>query len=272
MSVTYLLSSSNLGDTITISLGDNSAPLVVRDNHINYERIRSILENTSDPDPEHIRELADSFISISNFLSESSDREMSISGTKIVLDGQIIDGPLAAKVIQYYQEKNHVGIQSLIRFIDKAINNLGGTKSINSLWSWINERNFTITDDGNFIAYKGVVLQDKEFVSVHSGNATSNGVFYKNARIPNPIGAVVTMPRDQVNDDTSVGCSRGLHAGSWQYASGFGKKVLAVEIDPRNVVSVPSDSNFQKLRVCEYKVLAVAPDRLEADEKELIRV
>lgn len=37
---------------------------------------------------------------------------------------------------------------------------------------------------------------------------------------------------------------------------------------PSNVVRVPEDSFFQKLRVCEYKVLAEVTTRLEEDEKD----
>ena len=67
------------------------------------------------------------------------------------------------------------------------------------------------------------------------------------------------MTRNNVCDDHNQGCSVGFHAGSLQYASTFGggeSILLIVEIDPADVVSVPSDCNCQKLRTCKYTVVA----------------
>jgi acyl carrier protein len=52
-----------------------------------------------------------------------------------------------------------------------------------------------------------------------------------------------------------VGCSHGLHAGSLAYARGWAERVILVEIDPADVVSVPGDENCQKLRCCKYTVV-----------------
>ncbi len=66
------------------------------------------------------------------------------------------------------------------------------------------------------------------------------------------------MPRSKVDDDTSAGCSTGLHAGTYRYASGFAQgRLLTVEINPRDVVSVPTDSDYQKIRTCRYTVVGV---------------
>jgi hypothetical protein len=49
------------------------------------------------------------------------------------------------------------------------------------------------------------------------------------------------------------------HVGSLEYASTFGGSDsihLIVEVDPKDVVAVPHDCNFQKLRTCRYKVVA----------------
>ena len=63
------------------------------------------------------------------------------------------------------------------------------------------------------------------------------------------------MERSSVDDDFRNGCSKGLHAGSLEYAKGWGKRVLLIEIDPADVVSVPEDCDCQKLRCCKYKVI-----------------
>ena len=73
------------------------------------------------------------------------------------------------------------------------------------------------------------------------------------------VGAVLEMPRNKVDDDKEIGCSYGFHAGTLDYASNFAcgnDKLVLVEIDPADVVSIPTDCNFQKLRTCRYKVVS----------------
>jgi hypothetical protein len=66
------------------------------------------------------------------------------------------------------------------------------------------------------------------------------------------------MERRKVCDDAGIGCSYGFHAGSLEYAQGFGggeKKIVIVKINPADVVSVPTDCECQKLRTCQYEVV-----------------
>jgi hypothetical protein len=66
------------------------------------------------------------------------------------------------------------------------------------------------------------------------------------------------MPRNKVDDDKNVGCSYGFHAGTVEYAKDFmGREghLMIVEINPADVVSIPTDCQFQKLRTCKYKVV-----------------
>jgi hypothetical protein len=61
-----------------------------------------------------------------------------------------------------------------------------------------------------------------------------------------------------------------LHIGSYDYANswaGDGGKLLLVEFDPQDAVSVPDDSSFQKLRVAKYKVVADITDTRKELEK-----
>jgi hypothetical protein len=39
--------------------------------------------------------------------------------------------------------------------------------------------------------------------------------------------------------------------------------VLLVKFNPKDIVSVPSDCNCQKMRVSEYEVIAIAREQLE---------
>jgi hypothetical protein len=68
------------------------------------------------------------------------------------------------------------------------------------------------------------------------------------------------MTRSKVDDNRSVGCSQGLHAGALNYVASYGNvdagdKIVIVKINPKDVVSVPSDCNHEKLRTCQYEVV-----------------
>lgn len=111
-----------------------------------------------------------------------------------------------------------------------------------------------ITSEGNLIAFKGVDEHNGIYYSIHRGTAIADGVRYDKAQIPQ-VG-IIEMPREQVAADPDTACSYGLHAGTWNYASSFGRgKVIEVEIEPEDIVSIPIDSNSQKMRCCKYNVL-----------------
>jgi RIIB protector from prophage-induced early lysis len=114
------------------------------------------------------------------------------------------------------------------------------------------ENSLALTPEGNFIGYKGI---QKNYLSSRAGNGFVDGVEYKNTQIPNKPGTVVSMNRHEVQADPDQTCSFGLHVGSYSYAKGFQPLVVLVEVNPENVVSVPSDYNGQKLRCSEYKVI-----------------
>jgi hypothetical protein len=178
-----------------------------------------------------------------------SDR-ISIRNGELYVDGELVDNSLSNQIIRFQQE----GINDfapLVNFYEKVLTNHNGN-SREQLFTWLNDRNFTITQDGDFIAYKG--LRD-DLTSVHAGGAIVDGVPH-NGHIPNNVGSIVEMPRGDVNADPHHGCSYGLHAGTWEYASTFAPRVVKVKINPRDVVSVPRDCAFQKLRTCRYEILA----------------
>ena len=98
----------------------------------------------------------------------------------------------------------------------------------------------TIDDDGFLLAYKGVT---DEYLDVYSQT------------VDNSPGQHHVMPRNQVDDDRNEPCSAGFHVGSFDYAKSWGKRVMLVRINPRDVVSIPKDVHFQKLRCTEYFVI-----------------
>lgn len=75
------------------------------------------------------------------------------------------------------------------------------------------------------------------------------------------LGQAVTMKREDCDNDPNVTCSRGLHVGAPGYVSNFGhggtNYILACLVSPANVVAVPYDYDFEKMRACEYFPFAI---------------
>lgn len=97
---------------------------------------------------------------------------------------------------------------------------------------------------GFFVAYRNVDKTDKEgvYTDHHSQTTTIK------------IGEVVTIPREQCDCNSNVECSRGLHCASakWLKKNYFGSVGLACLVNPADVVAVPHNSEYGKLRTCAY--------------------
>ena len=100
-----------------------------------------------------------------------------------------------------------------------------------------------------------------DYYSIRAGNITLLKGIVRDGNIYNAPGQEIVAKRNEVCDDKELGCEAGLHAGSVEYATDYasGRKVVIVEIDPANVVSIPTDCNCQKLRTCAYKVVGELP-------------
>lgn len=179
-----------------------------------------------------------------------SDR-ISLRDGHLYVDGELADNSLAAQIVRF-QQQGITDFMPLVNFYEKVLTNHNGN-SREQLYTWLSDRDFTITADGDFIAYKGV---REDLGSIHAGPAIVDGV-PQTGHIPNNVGSIVEMARGEVNANPNEGCSYGLHAGTWEYASSFGPVIVKVKINPRDVVSVPRDCGFQKLRTCRYEVLEI---------------
>jgi hypothetical protein len=160
--------------------------------------------------------------------------------------------------VLYYQDQeihNHVvdrifdfmrkGVphKPLVKFLDKLMEN-PSKRAVDELYRFLENKSMPLTHDGNFVAYKSVT---KGYKDHHSKT------------FDNSVGQELEMIRNTVCDDANIGCSEGFHAGAYDYAKSFGAQedsvIMRVEINPKDVVSVPNDSGYQKLRTCRYKVV-----------------
>ena len=181
-------------------------------------------------------------------LFDTAKAVVSFAGGNIeVVNGQIhylgepIDNYVVDRILKFMDEG--LPYKPLLRFLDKLMNN-PSRRAVQELYTFLEHKNMPLTPEGNFLAYKSVRQDWKDH---HTG------------RFSNTVGSVLKMTRNSVCDDANIGCSGGFHAGSLDYAKSFGghgSRLLVVEIDPSNVVSVPLDCDCQKLRTSEYKVVA----------------
>jgi len=134
-------------------------------------------------------------------------------------------------------------VKPLMHFLDKLMAN-PSKNSLEQAWTFIEAHNFTIDDEGFCYLYKGV---NPDFTDWYTGT------------VMNPVGSVIKMPRNQVDDNFEQACSCGYHLGTFSYAESYAIRadghLLLAKLDPKNIVSVPREGKGEKLRVCEYKIV-----------------
>lgn len=113
-------------------------------------------------------------------------------------------------------------------------------RSVDQLWTFLQHQGIPLTEDGCFLAYKGI---KHDMHDQHTG------------RLDNSPGKVLRMPRNKISDDPREACHEGLHVGALAYAQSFSDRVVICKIDPEDVVCVPYDESAKKMRVCKYEVI-----------------
>lgn len=175
---------------------------------------------------------------------------VSVAYGQVYFDNEPMDNVLSQHILRSMNEGT-ADHQHLIAFWENIAAN-PSQESREELMTWLSAADFTITVDGLIVGYKGL---NADFTSIFSGPGIVNGVEF-NGNIPNNIGSVIEMNRTKVDPDRRRECSYGMHVGTWAYASKFSRgAVVAVHVNPRDIVSVPLDCKGQKMRVCRYVVV-----------------
>lgn len=251
MSIYYSLISGPDGAVLTVS-GDVSAS-ITSDASTYADAVAYLSsERPEDLDPDIVRSLVDPRTAVESYITRVSDR-VSFRGGELLFDGDAVNNSLASTIIRLAAEDESGDPTKLIKFLENLMNN-PSEHSREQLYDWIAPRNITITNDGHFLAYKGL---REDFTSINAGPGIVNNVSYTDhTHLDNSPGNIVEFSRSRVVANSAIGCAVGLHAGTHSYASSFAQgKLVLVKINPRDVVSVPTDCDAQKLRVCRYEVL-----------------
>ena len=176
---------------------------------------------------------------------------VTINGETLMWKGRELNSGLAVRMIQMLQEG--FPIEPMVLFMENLMSN-PSKRSVQELYGFLEKSNLPITPDGHFLAYKKV---RGNYFDCHSGT------------MDNSVGQVLEMERNEVDDNKDQTCSSGLHFCSISYLAHFGgERTVIVKINPRDVVSIPSDYNDAKGRTCRYEVIGelnVDPDKAFTD-------
>jgi hypothetical protein len=213
----------------------NNRTYQVLPDHINYKMILEALPTAT---ADELLGIVDVEKAVATF----SDGLVEIKNGQVTYEGEVVHGSISKRILEFMSKG--LPFQPLVNFLNNLMDN-PSMQSQKELYDFLEHEHLPITEDGCFLAYKAVRGDFKD---------KYRGVF------DNSVGNICKMTRAKVDDDRSRGCSDGLHAGALNYVAGYGSlengdKIVIVKINPKDVVSVPSDCNCEKLRTCEYLVV-----------------
>lgn len=148
---------------------------------------------------------------------------------------------LARRIVHFIREGK--SLEPFALFVERLRSNPSG-EAIETFYEVLDRYQFPILPDGRFLGYKAV---KKDYYDIHTGKTFRYLV-----------GTTHKESRSVVNPDRAVGCGRGIHVGTFAYASSFGgheARFMGVACCPSDVVVVPSDCSWQKIRLSKVEVV-----------------
>ena len=166
---------------------------------------------------------------------------------KIIFDNGVVtyDGiEIPEKISKCIQDTYSKGIDysGWLKLVSKLMENTS-LRVREELTEFLSKGAFTVFDDGDFAAYK-VIRGD--YTDCHTGN------------FDNTPGQTLKMKRSRVDSNKHHLCSTGFHVCSKEYIKEFmrnGYRLVLVKVNPKHVVSIPTDYNMAKMRVSKYTVV-----------------
>ena len=237
----------------SITIFWDGKPYTIRKDNVNYNPAKKAI---LDARYEDLGDLIDIKKSIENFIQG----DIEVKDEVVYYKGNRLHGVVVDKLIDMLRS----GMKDsapLVNFIARLQAN-PSANSVNELYTFLSYRALPNDEDGMVLGYKGV---QGDYWS-QTGNADTivlQGKTNERHQILNEVGATIEVARRCVDDNKDNHCSFGLHVGSYDYANewaGQDGKLLVVQFDPSDAVSVPTDCDFQKLRVSKYKVIADITD------------
>lgn len=253
------------GSQVTVVIG--SKPHVVSKSHPMFQRVVDAIKANE-------WETVDNIIDPKKVVLEYGNGNIAVEGDKLFWKGEEFHSSLSVRMIRMLQDG--FDIKPMVAFMENLMLN-PSKRAVTELYGFLEKNNLPITPDGNFLAYKKV---RQDYKDVYSEKVLNKPAVYMNDTDKEYIKTVqngvkveivdgittVSMERNKVDDDQNRTCSTGLHFCSRDYLNHFGgERIVIVKINPRDVVSIPTDYNDSKGRACRYGVIDEI-DKDKADE------
>lgn len=172
------------------------------------------------------------------------DNLMSVAGA--VIDLTTTGNPIF-QFIELLRKKGVVDTE--IERIKPFLQNMFENPFINAvteIYDYCKAMDFEITDDGCFLAYKNV--------------RSDLGSIYDNGKTKHVIGEYTE--EKMYDTDREHHCSAGLHFCSKGYLQHYpGQTTIIVKVNPKDVVSIPTDYQFMKGRCRKYMTVGILEDK-----------
>jgi hypothetical protein len=236
--VSYLITDQN----ITVNY-DGETHIVPRKDALAVQLIQALRDKKLDLIPD--------LISTAKRIEKFSKGNFVVKDGEILVNGIPAPAVLGNKIVKFSNEG--LPYEPLVKFAQNLLEN-PSYRAVNELYQFLEKNDHPITENGNFIAYKKVRA---DFKDIYSG------------KFDNSPGSMPEVDRNQVDEDCTRTCSKGLHVANWDYAANhYGSSediMLEVEVNPADVVAIPADYNQSKMRVSRYLVLGVVTNPHDAE-------
>jgi len=224
-----------------IALTINNKPFVIMSSDNRFNTVKEFIKARD-------WEAVERSVDLPKAIEKFSVGNVKVYAGTVTYKNKPVNNTIVNKILEFVKEG--FPFEPLANFLNNLMQN-PNENSVKQLYSYIERYKLPITNDGMFLAMKSVT---RDYLDHHTKT------------IDNSVGKAPSMPRAECNENENVACARSFHAGNWDYVRSFSSgRVVLVEINPRDVVSCPVDSSYQKLRVCDYKVIA----EIEEDNSNL---
>lgn len=216
-----------------INIIDDGQTFVANSSHPNFEKARQAIFDGKIED-------ALNFINVKRGVEKYSQGKIRIENEEVFYGDLKIDTGLTKRIIAAMADGKEFGF--LVNFFENLMLN-PSRRAVNELFGFLEHNDIELTEDGHFLAWKRV---NDDYMDMYSRT------------IDNSPGKIVSVERNQVDEDSTRTCSAGLHVAAKSYLPHYGGGrgvIIQVKVHPRDVVSIPVDYNNAKMRCARYEVL-----------------
>lgn len=251
------------GDTIVIQRG--IFDILTVSSTEEYNQVKKYLSEAENPDYEEVKRIINNYKPTDRDYEQISDKikkdtlSDAIDMITIVDKQYYINGnPVPSQfsdIVTSTLCTDEVDLRTVVTSLKLFLDNLNQNpddEMRSEVLDFILKGKLPLTSKGTFLAYKAVTSTMYDKFTGHTNE--------------HKIGKEVSMDRDKVTKDRTLPCSSGLHVCAKEYLSPYSNLTsygrdddvyLVVEVNPKNVVSIPYDYDLTKMRVCAYIPLQI---------------